>query len=381
MNMKRSSPKIRILRFIWGVIPWLVVVLIVVFVVNMGGLIKEKKTRLEEAKKAAIKKEVPAVRVITLTLEPRRLVDKINLPAQVEPFQEVWVKAEVPGQVVKVLVDEGQTVKKGQVLVKLDDRDYRTRLARIEANYKLAKLNHDRISALVKKKITAATKLDEIEAQLKDLSAQHKEARLALSRTSITSPICCLLNELKAKEGDFVGVADPVAQILEIGTVKVTVGVPESDVAAIFELEEADVLIEALGKLRVKGRKAFLSRQPRTIARLYDLELIVPNPERRILPGMFARVELVKRVFDQALAVPLYAVITQGNENVVFVEREGRAEKRNIDLGVLIGWQVQVTSGLKPGDRVIIVGHRFLDSGQQVEVIKNVTDPSEILKS
>ena len=379
--MKRSSPKIRILRFIWGVIPWLVVVLIVVFVVKMGGLIKEKKTRLEEAKKAAIKKEVPAVRVITLTLEPRRLVDKINLPAQVEPSKEVWVKAEVPGQVVKVLVDEGQTVKKGQVLMKLDDRDYRTRLARIEANYKLAKLNHDRISALVKKKITAPTKLEEIEAQLKDLSAQHKEARLALSRTSITSPICCLLNELKAKEGDFVGVADPVAQILEIDTVKVTVGVPESDVAAIFDLEEADVLIEALGKLRVKGRKVFLSRQPRTIARLYDLELIVPNPRRRILPGMFARVELVKRVFDQALAVPLYAVITQGNENVVFVEREGRAEKRNIDLGVLIGWQVQVTSGLKPGDRVIIVGHRFLDSGQQVEVIKNVTDPSEILKS
>jgi len=74
MNMKRSSPKIRILRFIWGTIPWLVVVLIVVFVVNMGGLIKEKKTRLEEAKKAAIKKEVPAVRVITLTLEPRRLL-------------------------------------------------------------------------------------------------------------------------------------------------------------------------------------------------------------------------------------------------------------------------------------------------------------------
>jgi len=379
--MKRSSPKIRILRFIWGTIPWLVVVLIVVFVVNMGGLIKEKKTRLEEAKKAAIKKEVPAVRVITLTLEPRRLVDKINLPAQVEPSKEVRIKAEVPGQVVEVFVEEGQTVKKGQVLMKLDDRDYQSRLARIEANYRLAKLNYERTRALVKKKITAATKLDEIEAQLKDLTAQRSEAKLALGRTRITSPICCLLNELSAEKGDFVTIGDPVAQILEIDTVKVTVGVPESDVAAIFDLEEADVLIEALGKLRVKGRKVFLSRQPRTIARLYDLKLIVPNPRRRILPGMFARVELVKRVFDQALAVPLYAVITQGNENVVFVEREGRAEKRNIDLGVLIGWQVQVTSGLKPGDRVIIVGHRFLDTGQQVEVIKNVTDPSEILKS
>jgi RND family efflux transporter MFP subunit len=378
--MNRSNSKIRILRFIWGVIPWMMVALIVVFIVIMGGRIKEEKARLEEAKKTAIKKEVQPVQVITLTLKPRRLEDKINLPAQVEPFEDLLVKAEVPGQVVTVLVEEGQTVEKGQVLIQLDDRDYRSRLARIEANYKLAKLNHDRISALVKKKIAAATKLDEIEALLKDLAAQRKEAKLALSRTRITSPICCLLNELKAKEGDFVSVADPVAQILQLDQVKVTVGVPESDVAAIFDLDEAEVLIEALGKHRVKGRKVFLSRQPRTLARLYALELVVPNPDRRILPGMFARVELVKRVFNQALAIPLYGVITQGDENVVFVDREGRAEKRNIELGVLIGWQVQVTSGLKPGERVIVVGHRLLDDGQQVEVIKNVTDPTEILK-
>jgi membrane fusion protein (multidrug efflux system) len=378
--MSKSNTKTKILRFIWGIIPWLMVGLIVVFIVNMGGRIKEKQTRLEEAKKAAIKKQVPAVRVITLTLKPRQLEDKINLPAQVEPYRDVWVKAEVPGQVVKVFVEEGQTVKKGQVLVKLDDRDYRWRVARIEANYELAKLNHDRTSALVKKKIAAATKLDEIEALLKDLAAQRKEARLALSRTRITSPICCLLNELKAKEGDFVSVADPVAQILQLDQVKVTVGVPESDVAAIFDLDEAEVLIEALGKRRVRGRKVFLSRQPRTLARLYDLELVVPNPDGRILPGMFARVELVKRVFNQALAIPLYGVITQGNERFVYIEKDGRAKKRDVKLGALVGWQVHITSGLNAGDRVIVVGHRLLDDGQQVEVIKNVIDPSEILK-
>jgi len=379
--MSKSNIKGKILRFIWGIIPWLMVGLIVVFIVNMGGRIKEKQTRLEEAKKAAIKKQVPAIRVITLTLKPRQLEDKINLPAQVEPYRDVWVKAEVPGQVVKVFVEEGQTVKKGQVLVKLDDRDYRSRVARIEANYKLAKLNHDRTSALVKKKIAAATKLDEIEALLKDLAAQRKEAKLALSRTRITSPICCLLNELKAKEGDFVSVADPVAQILQLDQVKVTVGVPESDVAAIFDLDEAEVLIEALGKRRVKGRKVFLSRQPRTLARLYDLELVVPNPDRRILPGMFARVELVKRVFNRALAIPLYAVITHSDERFVYIEKDGQAKRKNIELGVLIGWQIQVTSGLAAGERVIVVGHRFLDDGQIVEVIKNVSDPREILKS
>jgi membrane fusion protein (multidrug efflux system) len=379
--MNRANRKTRMLRFIWGVIPWMLVALVAAFIVIMGARITEKKTNLEEAKKAALKKEVPAVRVITLTLKPRRLVDAINLPAEVEAYEEIWVKSEVPGQVIDLRVKEGQIVERGQVLMKLDDRDFRARLARIEANYSLAKLNYDRIKSLVTKKLAAPTKLDEIEAQLKELTAQRNEAELALSRTSITAPLSSLLNEIKANKGDYVGVGDPVAQILEIDPVKVTVGVPESDVAAIFDLEQADVIIEALEKRRVKGKKIFLSRQPRTLARLFDLELKVPNPEEQILPGMFARVELVKRVYNRALAIPLYAVITEGEERFVFLEKEGRAEKRRVTLGTLIGWEVHITSGLKAGEKLIAVGHRLLDEGQAVDVIKNVDNPNEILKS
>ena len=378
--MKKSEAKTKILRFIWGVIPWMMVALIVVFIVIMGGRIKGEKARLEEAKKAAIKKEVQPVQVITLTLKPRRLEDKINLPAQVEPFEDLLVKAEVPGQVVTVLVEEGQTVEKGQVLIQLDDRDYRTRFARIEANYQLAKLDYNRNVVLAEKKVTSMAKLDNIEAQLKDLEAQVREANLALSRTRIVAPIGGRLNEIKAKQGNFLAVGDPVAQILQLDQVKVKVGVPESDVAAIFDLEEAEVIIEALDKRRVKGRKVFLSRQPRTLARLFDLELRVPNPDGQILPGMFARVELVKRVFNRALAIPLYAVITHSDERFVYIEKDGQAKRKNIELGVLIGWQIQVTSGLAAGERVIVVGHRFLHDGQIVEVVKNVNDPREILK-
>jgi multidrug efflux pump subunit AcrA (membrane-fusion protein) len=222
MNMNKSDSKTKILRFIWGFAPWLTVMLILAFIVIMGVQINKEKVRLAEAKKAAIKNEIPAIKVITLTLKPRRLVDKISLPAE---------KAEVHGQVVKVFIEEGQTVKKGQTLIQLDDRDYRMRLTRTDAKYLQAKLNHDRIAALVKKKIAAVTKLDEAEAQLKDLTAQRSEAQLALSRTKIISPIRGRVNEIKAKQGNFVAVGDPVAQVLQFDQVKVTVGVPESDVS------------------------------------------------------------------------------------------------------------------------------------------------------
>jgi len=379
--MDKSDSKTKVLRFLWGIFPWLMVGLILGLIVILGGRIIEEQGRLAEAKKAAMKKEVPAVRVITLTLKPERLEDKISLPAEVEPLEDLWVKAEVKGQVVSILAKEGRFVKKGQLLVRLDNRDYRSRMARIEANYRLARQDHERMAALVEKNIAAESKLDEIEARLEELKARRGEAQLALDRTSITAPISGRLNEIKAKKGDLLDVNQKVAQILQFKKVKVMVGVPESDVAAVFDLNEAEVIIEALGNRKVKGRKIFLSRQPRTLARLYDLELIVPNPDGRILPGMFAQVELVKRVFGQALAVPLYAVITQGDERFVYVEKDGQAEKRSIKVGVLVGWQVHVEAGLNPGERVIVVGHRFLDDGQAVKVIKNVSHPSEILAS
>ena len=379
--MNKTDSKTKILRYFWGMIPWIVVALMILFIVTLGGRIKEQKIRLAEAKKAAMKKEVNAVKVITLTLESHPIVDKINLPAEVEPYEDLWVKAEVSGQVINIMVQEGQMVKKGQVLVQLDDRDYRSRLARIEANYRLARLEHDRIAALAKQKITAANKLDETEARLKDLIAQRDEAKLALSRTQIMAPINGRLNEIKAKVGDLLVTGQEVVQILQFEQVKVTVGVPESDVAAVFDLKEAEVVIEALGNQRVKGKKIFLASQPRTLARLYDLELIVPNHDGRILPGMFARVELVKQVFTEALSVPLYSVITQGDESFVYVEKDGRAQKRAVQLGVLDGWQVQIKTGLEPGERVIVVGHRFVDDGQPIDIIKNVIRPSEIIQS
>ncbi|MBN1833434.1 MAG: efflux RND transporter periplasmic adaptor subunit [Deltaproteobacteria bacterium] len=379
--MKMEEKEKKLLRFLWGSFPWFVVLLLCLLVVTMWFMNQEKKIRLEEARKAAIKEAVPAVRVITLTLEPTRLADKLDLPAEVKSFENLWVKTEVSGQVVRVPVKEGQTIEKGQILVELDDRDYRLRLERIQANHKLATLDHERVAELARKKITAETELDKIEAQLKDLSAQLKEAQLALSRTKIMAPISGRLNEIEAKIGDWLAVDKPVVQILQLDVVKINVGVPESDVPAVLDLTEADVIIEALGNRKVMGTKIFLSRQPSTYARLYDLELIVQNPDGRILPGMFARVELVKEVFNEALVIPIYAVMTQGDERFVYVLEDNKAKKRHVDLGILTGWQIHVTSGLKPGEQVIVDGHRLLDDGQSVEVIRNVRDAGEIIGS
>ena len=377
--MEKTSVKTKILRVIWGLIPWVMVFAIVFFIFQLWGKIQVERSRLEEAKQEAIKKETPPVRVITLTAVPRRLEDKIRLPGYVEPAEDLWVKSEVSGQVIQILASEGQAIRKGQVLAQIDDRDYRTRLARIEANYKLAKLEYDRIYSLDQKRITAANMLDEMEARLADVAAQREEAKLALSRTRIVAPMDGQVNEIVAKQGDYYGIGDPVAQILRMSEVKVAVGIPESDAASFVKLSEASVIIAALEDRQMTGRKVFLSSQPRNLARLYDLELEIPNPNGDILPGMFASVELIRKAYNRALIVPLYAVINQGEEQFVYIENSGSAKKVQVEVGLLVDWQVHITSGLKPNDNVIVVGHRLLSEGRAVEVIKNVRNVQEIL--
>ena len=378
-KMNQTSAKSKILRWIWEFFPWVVVLCIVVFIFSLYQHIQEERSGLEKAKQEAVKKETPPVRVITLSVRPRRLEDKIKLPGYVEAAEDLLVKTEVPGQIVQVFAEEGLQIKQGQIIAQLDDRDYRSRLSAIEANFKLAKLEYDRTYSLDRKKITAASRLDEIEARLKDVSAQQAEAELALSRTRILAPIGGQVNEIIAKQGDFLGVGDPVAQIIRVSEVKVTVGDPESDVTSFFNLKEATVIIDALGKRPVRGKKIFLSRQPRNLARLYDLELKIPNPDGRILPGMFASVELVRAVYEKAFVIPLYAVINQGDEQFIYIEQDGLAKKTPVKVGQLVDWQIHIISGLSANDNVIVVGHRLLNDGQSIDVIKNVTDVREIL--
>ena len=380
MSQPKSDTKIKILRSIWGSFPWLMVILFIILSSSLGIMLYEKKQRLDYEKKHAIKEESAAVKVITLEIEQKEFRDKINLPAVIESFENLWVKTEVSGQVVKILADEGRYVDKGQVLLKLDDRDYKLRLESIEANYDLAQLEYKRISELAEKKIAAVTDLDKISAQLKSLKSQLNEAKLAVERTMIKAPISGRLNKIDTEIGDWLGVDKPVAQILQTGSVKVSVGIPESDVASIFDLKEADITIEALGKRSVKGKKIFLSHSPGTLARLYTLELAVPNPDGRILPGMFARVEIVKKTFENAVVIPLYAVISRDDKHFVYLAENDVAQPREVKLGILDGWQIQVTEGLEPGEQVIVVGQRSVDAEQKLNVVRKVTSPAEITR-
>lgn len=98
-----------------------------------------------------------------------------------------------------------------------------------------------------------------------------------------------------------------------------------------------------------------------------------------MVPGMFARVELIKKLHPQALVVPLYAVISRKNRHMVFVEEDGKAVMKQVKTGIQEGWMMEVTEGLKAGDQIIVVGQRSVSEGREVTVVRR-TEKAEDLR-
>ena len=176
------------------------------------------------------------------------------------------------------------------------------------------------------------------------------------------------------------GVAIPVAEILQLKRIKVRVGIPESDVDAVRRIMAFSVKIDALDGKTFPAKKHFLSRTADPMARLYNLDLVIDNVQGEILPDMFARVEIVKKEVLDGISIPLFSVISRNDAHLVYVVNSDRAHQRKVSLGVLDGWRVEVKQGLDPSDQVIVVGHRSVNDGDKVNVVRVTENPEDILE-
>ena len=360
--------------------PLLVLLVLVLIAVGLGAKVKNEKSRLIEEKSNAVIQERPPVNVVEQELVPGVMRDRMNLPGIVEPWENLVILAEVRGLVEEVLVEEGSHVKQGDLIARLDSGDYVNRRNSIKAAYNLALTNLKRLSGLHDQEIIAQSRYDSIKAEVESLEADLATAELQLKRCFIKSSISGIVNELPAKKGLYLAVGDPVATVLDIEKLKVTVGIPESDVDAVRKIDSFEITIEALGNKEITGTKYFLAVAPESMAQIYRLELEVENKSEEILPGMFARVEIVKEEFHDSLAVPLYAVISRNDKHYVYLEENNVAKLREVKLGILDGWQIQISEGLKPGEKVVVVGQRSVDDGQKLNVVKKVINPAELTK-
>ena len=354
----------------------------------VGALVKFQKEKLARQityverqiaeHKLEVETQSPEVNIVAFELSPVTVRDRVNLPGIVEPWLKYNIVAEVRGKVEKKLFEKGRPVKQGEVIAILDTEDYEIALRSARASYDTALASRNRVEKLYKEQLASRSQLDDITALVEVTRAQLESAELNLSRCTIISPISGIINDLYIEEGKYVNISDPVAEVMQIDKVKVSVGIPESDVSEIRSVDVFEVKFDALNGRIFPASKFFLSKASDAQARLYNLELAINNPDREILPDMFARVDIVKKDIHQALAIPLYSIITLNGEKTVYVVNEGVAHARKVKTGIQEGWMMQIVDGLNTGDAVIVVGHRRVSDGQEVNVIRTITNLEEL---
>ena len=377
MNAQEIDPQTRrgrIIKMIWNALPLFFLMVTVVIIIILFSVISAKKDRIAEAQANALANERPPTNVVLLDVQPTTIRDRINLPGAIEPWTDLELLAKINGEVIDVPVTEGDKVTKGRVIARIDPTDYQIALDAAKASYKMAYANLKRFEKLYEKRLIPKSEFEKNETHVQTTKAEMEKAELNLSRCTITAPMSGVIRRLDAKKGLLLSIADPIARILEIDKVKAVIGIPESDVPFVRNIDTVELTVQALNDLKIEGRKHVLAASPENIARLYKLELAIDNPDGMLLPGMFVRAEIVKKVAKASLSVPLYTVITRNQEHFVYVEKDGLAERRPVELGILEDWKVQIKKGLMPGDKVIVEGHRSVEEGQKVNIVRMISN-------
>jgi len=378
MQNKESKKQSWVIR-LWSMIPMLILIILCTCIAWMYQNVQEKNEHLEAEKAAQLKKEQPAINVVTLSLQPELIRDRISFPGIVKAWVKMDVLSEVQGRVLDLYIKEGDTVKKGQLLAKLDKRDYQNARMSIKASYNAALASVKRLKELHNKQLATQSQLDNAIAQMESFKAQLDTANLNLERCTLRAPISGIVNARYVEKGKYLNLYEKIVEIIQIDRVKVVVGIPESDVDAVRKLKNFNVSIDALDKT-FNAKKYFISKTADTSARLYNLEMVLKNPKYEILPDMFVRVEIVKREIKDGITAPLYAILSNNNKRMAFIENNGIAKVRQVKLGLQERWRVEIEEGLKIGEKLIVMGHRDVSDGQTVNVIRNINNIGELEK-
>ena len=311
----------------------------------------------------------PAEKIVpveTLLTTPREVVETLRLPADLLPNRRAVLASEVAGTVEKLHVDEGDRVTAGRPLVEIDTRALRQRLAEAEAVHRHRQELFDRAKKLLaRKSITENQYLDAVTERDVAL-AQLETARLTLEQSRVVAPWAGTVAARRVEVGDYAVPGQPVVELLDTRRLKVRAPAPAQEVPYLRLGLTAEIRLDVYPGEVFRGEVSFLAAELDPAARTLDVEVEIANPDGRLRPGMYAHLEIPRRTLEQAVLIPLAAVVELEEQSVVYVVEDERAVQRVVELGTVFGDEVVVASGLAAGERLIVEGQRLVSPRQRV---------------
>jgi len=326
----------------------------------------------EEADEAADDDDTPAIPVETATPTRADILAIYSGTAPIEAFADATVIAKVGGEVRDIMVEEGDDVKSGDVLARLDGDRLRLEKEQAEANLRKLQRDYQRNVDLSDRGLVSAGDFEKIQYEMEALQATFDLAALELGYTEIRAPIDGIISERFIKIGNTIEVNAPAFQVTSLEPLVSYLHVPEREFRRMGTGQDAVIHIDALAGSAFHAGVSRVSPVVDPGTGTFKITIEVSDPSRRLKPGMFGRINIVYDMHADALQIPRSAIVEEAGETAVFVINNNVAERRQIRTGYADGGQVEILEGLDDADEFVSVGQTSLKNGSKVSIINAV---------
>jgi len=353
-----------------------VVAIVAVCAIALGGYAGVKRKPADTAPTAQAVVEFTQQDLVIV--EPQPLEHTLPLTGTLTPFDEATIKAKVAGELIHVAVREGESVKQGQVLARIDQTEVRARLAAREADVAAARAqldwadkNRSTQKALLDKKFISQNAYDNIQsnydvavARLRAAEAELVVARKSLGDSVLVAPFPGIVAQRHVQPGERVALDAKVITVVNLARLELEAAVPTVEISRLRVGQQVTFRIDGFGERAFGGRIERINPSTESGSRSINVYVVIDNPEGVLRGGLFAQGTVSLERVEGALVVPASAVREEIGQTFVYAIEGGLVKRKNVTVGAAdASGRVQVLRGLAAGERIVRVNLGALRDG------------------
>lgn len=309
---------------------------------------------------------MPPTMVETAKVEMRSLPNQFESIATLRADESIIVRPEIAGRIQEIHFAEGQQVAAGELLFTLDDALTRADLNEADANVKNSKRTYTRAQELAERQLIAKSDLDSSQAVYSVFEARAASARTKLDKTRIRAPFAGVAGLRNVSVGDYVEVGQELVQLVQLDPIMLDLRAPEVVLSSLAVGQKVDFGVDTFRDERFVATVVAIAPTVDAGGRSVALRARLANPDQKLRPGMSARVRITLTTNARALLIPEQAIWPSGEQKMVYKVSDGAAKLVPVTLGSRHPGLVEITSGLKAGDEVVVAGQLKLFDGAKV---------------
>ncbi len=306
-------------------------------------------------------------------VKPVPLDNRLIIPGTILPNEQIEVRSELSGRIEELNFTEGTFVKKGALLVKVDDSELLAQLQKLNAQIDQARADQQRKKQLIEVNGITQEEYDSSVTAVKELEADIDLIKTRISKSNIRAPFDGYVGLRMASPGAYVTNGDIISTLVETNPAKIEFNVPEKYAGGIRKGMEVTFTLAGQDK-HFSGKVYASDPMIDPASRALKVRALCGNPENRLMPGAFVELSLALEKINDALMVPTLALVPLLNSENVYLIRNGKAMLKQVSTGTRTENRIQITGGVQAGDTLAITGLLAMRNGMQVNISKIVTE-------